>query len=128
MRQLYLISGNAATPRRYNKNDKGIALMKRNKALGRSSSDEERMALAVLVEGVKDIVTNNTKYVDFYDPEWGTIRAVDNALAFFEDEGVDKGTYAWYCSIVGVDPDHIRTAIETGDWDALVAFSKINVH
>lgn len=98
------------------------------KSLARTSSDEERMALAVLVQGVKDIVDNNQKYVDFYDPEWGTIKAVDNALAFFADEVVDIGTYPWYCELVGIDPAHIRNAINTGDWDALTAFSKVNVH
>lgn len=94
----------------------------------RPSSDEERLALAVLVQGVKDIVENNPKYVDFYDPEWGTTRAIDNALAFFEDRGVDIGTYTWYCQVIGIDPEHIRKAIDTGGWEALVAFSKINVH
>ncbi len=98
------------------------------KTLNRSSSDEERVALAVLVQGVKDIVDNNQKYIDFYDPEWGTVKAVDNALTFFADEGVDIGTYAWYCQVVGIDPAHIRTAINSGDWDALTTFSKTNVH
>ena len=84
--------------------------------------------MAVIVQAVKDIVENNTKYIDFYDPEWGQVRAVDQALLFFADEIVDIGTYPWYCECVGIDPDHIRKAINTGDWNALVAFSKVNVH
>ena len=114
--------------RQSNKNSKGLRLVKRAEAAQRTSSDEERVALAVLVQGVRDIVENNQKYVDYYDPEWGRQRCVDQALYFFADEVVDIGSYAWYCEIVGIDPNHIRKAINTGNWDALVAFSKVNVH
>lgn len=125
MSHIYLTSNGHKSKRAANKSRPGLGPRMKQ---ARPSSDEERMALAVLVQGVKDIIENNQKYVDFYDPEWGTVKAVDNALAFFADKGVDIGTYTWYCQVIGIDPAHIRAAIDTGDWEALTAFSKVNVH
>jgi len=93
-----------------------------------SASSRERVAMAVIVQAVKDIVDNNTRYIDFYNENWGDIKAVDHALWFFQDEAVDVGSYSWYCEVVGIDPEHIRKAINTGDWDALVSFSKVSLH
>lgn len=94
----------------------------------KGTPSRQRWARAVLVQAVRDIVLNNRKFVDFYNPEWANIRCVDHALWFINDEAVDMGSYSWYCSIVQIDPDLIRNAIRDGDWDMLTRISKIPFH
>ena len=93
-----------------------------------ASTSRERLGRAVICQTVKDIVENNRKYVDFYDENWGSTRCVDHALWFIQDEGVDIGSYTWYCSLVGIDPELIRGALNRGDWDLLKQIAKIPLH
>jgi len=93
-----------------------------------AASSRERVGRAVITQAVKDIVDNNRKYVDFYNPDWGSIRCVDHALWFIQDKAVDIGSYTWYCSLVGIDPEWIRSAVERGDWDLLTKITKIPLH
>jgi hypothetical protein len=87
-----------------------------------------RVARAVIVQACRDIVLNNRKFIDFYDEGWGTIRASEHALWFFTDEGVDAGSYAWYCSLIDLDPEPIRVAIRVGNWDMLSKIADVAFH
>ena len=87
-----------------------------------------RVARAVIVQACRDIVENNRKFVDFYDPGWGTTRCVDHAIWFIQDEAVDIGSFSWYCSMVGVKPEHIRNALDSGDWAMLQRIAAIPFH
>ncbi len=94
----------------------------------KSEPSRMRVARAVIVQACRDIVLNNRKFVDFYDEDWGEIRASTQALWFFEDEGVDVGSYTWYCSLIQLDPEPIRNAIRVGNWDMLSQISKVAFH
>lgn len=88
----------------------------------------ERVGRAVITQAVKDIVENNRRYVDFYHEHWGSVRCVDHALWFIQDEAVDIGSYTWYCVLVGIDPEWIRGALNRGDWALLEKITKIPLH
>ena len=88
----------------------------------------QRVARAVIVQAVRDIVENRRKFVDFYDPNWGTIRCVDHAIWFIQDEGVDIGSFSWYCNMVGIKPNYIRGALDRGDWAMLRRIAAIPFH
>lgn len=94
----------------------------------KSTSSQLRVARAVIVQAVRDIVENNRKFIDFYDPGWGNVRCVDHALWFIKDEAVDIGSFSWYCSMVGVKPEYIRNALEGGDWAMLQRIAAIPFH
>lgn len=94
----------------------------------KSEPSRKRVARAVIVQACRDIVLNNRKFIDFYDEDWGEIRAVDHALWFFKDEGVDTGSYTWYCSLIDLDPEPIRVAIRVGNWDMLSQISEVAFH
>lgn len=131
MPNFHFLSGPGAIPggRGFkNKTEKAIERAGKKSFTSPAASSRERVAMAVIVQGVKDIVDNNTRYIDFYNENWGTTRAVDHALWWFQDEAVDVGSYSWYCEVVGIDPDHIRKAINTGDWESLTAFAKVSLH
>jgi len=87
-----------------------------------------RVARAVIVQAIRDIVENNRKFIDFYHEEWGNIRCVDHAIWFIQDEAVDIGSFTWYCSMVGVEPEHIRNALKGGDWPMLQRIAAIPFH
>ncbi len=94
----------------------------------KSEPAQHRLARAVIVQACRDIVLNNRKFVDFYDEGWGEIRGSEHALLFFEDEGVDVGSYPWYCSLIDLDPEPIRVAIRVGNWDMLSQISEVSFH
>ncbi len=94
----------------------------------KSEPSRKRVARAVIVQACRDIVLNNRKYIDFYDEEWGTIRASEQALEFFTAEGVDAGSYTWYCGLINLDPEPIRVAIRVGNWDMLSQISEVAFH
>lgn len=94
----------------------------------KANPSRQRVARAVIVQAVRDIVENNRKFIDFYDENWGIIRCVDHAIWFIQDEAVDIGSFSWYCSMVGVKPEHIRNALASGDWAMLQRIAAIPFH
>jgi len=82
----------------------------------------------MIQQAVRDIVSNRKDMIDLKHPTLKHIRAVDQAIWWFEDEDDGLGSYAFCCTLLDINPDRLRNAIQAGDWEKLKQIANIPIH